>query len=681
MRKLSLPGVAAAAAALVMASCDSDVNGPQSNDNVTVITASISEAAPASRTAIDPTAYEGGHVGLLWSPGDAIGVYDGATVRNARFANQSQTASGRTTFAGNCSNPQYAYYPYSADNDASEVTAVKGSLAAVQSYDAATRVISGDYKYGTPRTGAPSEFDFKHIFSLLRFNVNATGTDIAGETLKSVSITLPESRVLAGDFTFNILNGAYTFTANTSNKVTVEYAGSPVLTDGATHTAYLSCAPDLHEGDAITVEVLTDKKRASFTAEVAYDFKANAIYTFDLNLSAYADRLTIETLPTEPEEETANCYMITTTGEHDFKATVIGNGEKGIIKGAGFHTENPYISPVEAKLLWEDVQGFITGVTLRDGRVHYTANANVGNALIAVYDAQGTILWSWHIWGVGDTLPEDEEITNYNGAKFMMMDRTLGAHSKTSLLVTLYQWGRKDPVPNSAAYWVNGQEVNIEQSYPVYSGETITVQTGVEHPDELVSIPYVETNRLLWGDNNITDHYTFKWPNYLDSAKVEQTQGWTNDKTIYDPCPVGYRVASKFSWTGFCKNNTGSTPGNSSASSRLDRLNYVKYENGFYFKRNQNDVVGTYYPQVGSRGASTGSLWVGGNAPYSTFNYTASYWSSAPQKNKGYAQCLSIGVYDDGSTSSTVANSHNSVNTLDFGYTENAFAVRCVREK
>lgn len=743
MRKLSLPGVAAAAAALVMASCDSDVNGPQSNDNVTVITASISEAAPASRTAIDPTAYEGGHVGLLWSPGDAIGVYDGATVRNARFDNQSQTASGRTTFAGNCSNPQYAYYPYSADNDASEVTAVKGSLAAVQSYDAATRVISGDYKYGTPRTGAPSEFDFKHIFSLLRFNVNATGTDIAGETLKSVSITLPESRVLAGDFTFNILNGAYTFTANTSNKVTVEYAGSPVLTDGATHTAYLSCAPDLHEGDAITVEVLTDKKRASFTAEVAYDFKANAIYTFDLNLSAYADRLTIETLPTEPEEETANCYMITTTGEYDFKATVIGNGEKGIIKGAGFHTENPYISPVEAKLLWEDVQGFITGVTLRDGRVHYTANANVGNALIAVYDAQGTILWSWHIWGVGDTLPGEYEISTKAGSTFQIMDRNLGAFPATDaqrmettrtaeneayvLHCMLYQWGRKDPFPNSDKYYVNGSEVNIANEYPVFvpaSADEATIEAGVRHPEMMVG-KYTgstgdswlaEDKDLLWGD---------------DRFSGQNDGDWTNVKTIYDPSPVGYRVPNYYTFTGFIVPNrtdyslkgvisysTNATTGEiipelskdincvidtvgTGASARWLPLGIHKERIGFaygsssnsdkifgyglYMKRFPNDTEGNYYPMSGYRLANS-------NGKRDGYAKNANYWLSCGAVTNTVGKgTLYLGrffwrtsSYSSGADAGLPSGSsgvNGSIKTQDFRYPLYGNAVRCVREK
>ena len=116
------------------------------------------------------------------------------------------------------------------------------------------------------------------------------------------------------------------------------------------------------------------------------------------------------------QEETANCYMINTTGEHSFLATVIGNGQKGIIPGAGFHTESAYISPKSAKLLWQDMDGFIDASSVRlgtDGRCYYTANKNVGNAVIAVYSGDnqtGDILWSWHIWGVGDEMPSDESV-------------------------------------------------------------------------------------------------------------------------------------------------------------------------------------------------------------------------------------------------------------------------------
>lgn len=651
----------------------------------TVIEASINEAGRATRSAIDPTEYAGGAVGIVWTPEDCLGVFSESTL-NARFANADNLKAGRVRFKGDIADtPLYAYYPYSEVNNNQNADNLYGTLPLSQQWDANTQEIAGYYKYGTPRDGAENEFDFTHLFSLLRFSINASGTEIEGDMLRSVSMQLPSGRVLGGDFTFSAVNGEYKFNATAApdaNVITLNWSSPLTLAAGTTATGYMSCAPDIKEDDELTITVTTDRRTATFTAHAAFAFEAGAIYTFNLNLSEIADRfeLKVEQLPEEQEEETANCYMITTAGEHDFKATVIGNGEKGIIKGAGFHTEDPYINPASAKLLWEDVQGFISDVRLVDGRVHYNATGNVGNAVIAVYsgtDGKGDILWSWHIWGVGDTLPQDEEITNRNGAVFNMMDRTLGVHSLTSYNATLYQWGRKDPIPNSIEYFVDGKSVNIEESYPVFEGSDVTILTGVRNPDKLITLPYVESNHRLWGDNDITDAYTFKYPNYLDAATAEQTIGWTDQKTIYDPSPVGYRVASKYAWTGFVDNKMG---GNQSVSnSRLSQINFVKYENGFYFKKNTDDTVGTYYPQTGSRGAATGSLWVGGNSPYSTLNYTASYWSSAPQKNKGYAQRLQIGIYKD-PNGGTVANSYNTVNTLDFAYCENAYAVRCVRE-
>lgn len=678
--------VAAAVMSLpVLVACenrDPEMNNP---GELTLITATICDAEPSTRSAIDPTEYAGGHVGILWTPEDIVGVYS-TNDKNIPFRNQSETAIGRTQFAGECSNPQYAYYPYHEENATSDMTAVKGHLSAEQTFDSSTGAISGDYKYGTPSATTPGEFTFKHIFSLLRFNLDITGINaLTGESLKSVTLTLPEGRKLAGDFTFDITSGSYNFTGNTSNAVTMRWADMPQLEENKTYQAYMSCAPDMKADDVIMVTVTTSRHTASFSAKIAYDFAANTVYTFNLKLSDFNDgshEFAVEELPVEPEEETANCYMITTAGEHDFKATVIGNGEKGIIKGAGFHTENPYINPQSAKLLWEDTQGFISDVTLRDGRVHYTTTGNVGNAVIAVYsgpNATGDILWSWHIWGVGDTLPADEEITNRNGAKFMMMDRTLGVKSLTSYEAMLYQWGRKDPVPSSLVYYVNNQAADIEKSYPVYSGDDVTILTGIKNPDKLISLPYVATNNYLWGDNNIDDAYTFKWPNYLNDATAEQTKGWTDQKTIYDPSPVGYRVASKFAWTGFVDNKMGSNE--SVGNTRLSQVNYVRYENGYYFKRNADDTTGTFYPQTGSRGASDGSLWVGGNAPYNTVNYTVSYWSSAPQKNAGSAQCLSIGIYNTENQGSTIANSYNKLNSLGFSAMNCVFAVRCMKEE
>ncbi len=551
--------------AITAISCENTQPGEMKQDAETVIIANTADTDINSRTAIDPTDYFGGHIGILWTPDDAIGVF-GGTVRNARFACSATAPTGRAAFTGNCATPQYAYYPYSAANDGADPTSLTGTLQANQSFDSASQRIDGDYKFGYPRPNTENEFDFTHIFALLRFNIEATGTPLAGEYLKSISLALPEGRQLAGDFTFDATDGSYAFAGNTSSTVTLEWADIPALTAGKSYTAYMSVAPDLHADDQVVITILTDRHKATFTKAIAYDFMPNTVYTFNLQLRDFAADMNVEELPVEPEEETANCYMITSAGQHDFKATVIGNGQKGIIPGAGFHTENANIAPRSAALLWEDVQGFISDVELRDGRVYYTTSGNVGNAVIAVYsgtDRQGDILWSWHIWGVGDSMPQDYAITTKEGSTFDIMDRNLGAFPSTDaqrlettrtaeneayvLNCMLYQWGRKDPFPNADTYYTGGAAQNIASSFPVWQPATsaeATIGASVLRPGYIINRAadsngshWLGTDcRLLWGD---------------DAMASGSDGGWSDVKTIYDPSPVGYRVANGNTFTAF----------------------------------------------------------------------------------------------------------------------------------
>lgn len=745
--------VAAAVMSLpVLVACenrDPEMNNP---GELTLITATICDAEPSTRSAIDPTEYAGGHVGILWTPEDIVGVYS-TDDKNIPFRNQSETAIGRTQFAGECASPQYAYYPYHEENATRDMTAVKGHLSAEQTFDSSTGAISGDYKYGTPSATTPGEFTFRHIFSLLRFNLDITGINaLSGESLKSVTLTLPEGRKLAGDFTFDITTGYYTFTGNTSNAVTMRWADMPQLEENKTYQAYMSCAPDMKADDVIMVTVTTSRHTASFSAKIAYDFAANTVYTFNLKLSDFNDgshEFAVEELPVEPEEETANCYMITTAGEHDFKATVIGNGEKGIIKGAGFHTENPYINPQSAKLLWEDTQGFITDVTLRDGRVHYTTTGNVGNAVIAVYsgpNATGDILWSWHIWGVGDTLPADYEVTTKVGGNValgtgsvVLMDRNLGAYPSTdeqrlettrtaeneakSVNCMLYQWGRKDPFPNADKYYVDGNEVNIATTFPVWQPTTTseaTIAASILRPGYMINRPADDTSINNWLGKDVT----LLWGD--DKFSGQLASGWTNVKTIYDPSPVGYRVANFTAFTDFIPVNSisqtfkgGSTmsgDGDDKYPSILSNINCVLsifqkstvnyylpkgmhmerigfaygsssntdkiFGYGLYLKRNKTDAEGNFFSMSGYRFPNTSG---------SRDNYAkaSNIWMScgAHSNTNGAGMfVLSHFVYLTGSGNykepdKGLTSIKPSIQTQYSAYPWCANAVRCVREK
>lgn len=651
---------------------------------------------------------DNGAIAMDWSVGDQIGVFGTGTTSNACFTSTNTYPIRETGFKGTCAmgeKPEYAYYPYNAN--ASDKTAIPVSIPSVQNYSGVASVAQYDFKAANSFADLGDgkyQFNMKQLASLLRLEINLNdiaallaekAVETASESLKS--ITLSSDVRMTGDFTCDITklagNNALNFSGDAGQTLglTINFIDKPALS--GTLVAYAVVAPGAQKGKTLTCTmIVNDFLSVKLSAQMLCDFDGGKYYTLPLNASVFVNNgaAVEDKTPADAEPvagQPSNCYMINAAKTYLFDATVIGNGEAGIIADAGFHTTSASIDPKSAKLMWEDTEGFISGVSLVKGKVHFTAEKNVGNAMIAVFDGAGTVLWSWHIWGVGDTMPEDEEVSSQATisekstlkVKYTVMDRTLGALSKTSYFTTLYQWGRKDPIPNSTTYYVDGQATDIERTYPVHkpgSAADATILTSVQHPECIIDdykgqagdwLASDKTNKynLLWGDANTT--YVF------NKSKPAAGKGWTNVKTIYDPCPSGYRVSSKFAWTGFCGSSSGDTK-------NIDYINFVKYENGYYFKKNSSDGVGIYFPMTGSRGCKTGSLWVGsGASAYSSLNYDASYWASAPSQNLGKGARMSISPYDG--SPSTAQSSANSINTVDeSGNRSAAHPVRCIRE-
>lgn len=652
---------------------------------------------------------DNGAIAMDWSVGDQIGVFGTGTTSNACFTSTNTYPIRETGFKGTCAmgeKPEYAYYPYNAN--ASDKTAIPVSIPSVQNYSGVASVAQYDFKAANSFADLGDgkyQFNMKQLASLLRLEINLNdiaallaekAVETASESLKS--ITLSSDVRMTGDFTCDITklagNNALNFSGDAGQTLglTINFIDKPALS--GTLVAYAVVAPGAQKGKTLTCTmIVNDFLSVKLSAQMLCDFDGGKYYTLPLNASVFVNNgATVEDkTPADAEPvagQPSNCYMINAAKTYSFNATVIGNGEAGIIADAGFHTTSASIDPKSAKLMWEDSEGFISGVSLVKGKVHFTAEKNVGNAMIAVFDGAGTVLWSWHIWGVGDTMPEDEVVSSQATisekstlkVKYTVMDRTLGALSKTSYFTTLYQWGRKDPIPNSTTYFVDGQATDIERTYPVYkpgSAADATILTSIQHPECIIDdykdqagdwLASDKTNNynLLWGDANTT--YVF------NKSKPAAGKGWTNGKTIYDPCPSGYRVSSKFAWTGFCGSSSGDTK-------NIDYINFVKYENGYYFKKNSSDGVGIYFPMTGSRGCKTGSLWVGsGASAYSSLNYDASYWASAPSQNLGKGARMSISPYV-ASPSSSTQTSANSINTVDESGNRSAtHPVRCIRE-
>lgn len=289
---------------------------------------------------------------------------------------------------------------------------------------------------------------------------------------------------------------------------------------------------------------------------------------------------------------TANSYIVSNYGFYKF-AAVQGNSSESV--GA--------VNSVE--VLWEsfgtdtapEVGDLISNVEYSDGYISFeTARIfKEGNALIAAKDASGKILWSWHIW----LTDEPEEQYYYHGAG-IMMDRNLGATSATpgevGSLGLLYQWGRKDPFLGSSSISTStlAKSTGTWPS-PVTSNETYgTIAYAQEHP-----------TRFIIENSSNSDWY------YTGSSSYDNTR-WQSTKTIYDPCPLGWRVPDG-SFEGIWSATQG-TPTSSLSGYPFDSTHI-----GMDFYGTLGDASIIWYPAAGSRHYRTGNLAFVGTSGY--------YWS------------------------------------------------------
>lgn len=216
--------------------------------------------------------------------------------------------------------------------------------------------------------------------------------------------------------------------------------------------------------------------------------------------------------------QTANCYIISEPGAYKFKA-VKGNGNESVGKVAS------------VEVLWEsigtkeipNVGDLIKNVSSSGEYICFNTNPQFqkGNAVIAAKNSDGVILWSWHIW----LTDQPSEQVYYNNAG-IMMDRNLGAFSAQPGSIgskgLLYQWGRKDPFIREDFYNPYGEEYSTGKWTPIvdYGPLDITIQ----YPMSWIGTTY---------DYDHEFHYSMY---YSDNTL------WGREKTIYDPCPIGWRV-------------------------------------------------------------------------------------------------------------------------------------------
>ena len=290
-----------------LCSCSDEAGIRWAGNGNTTITASIDGADALTRTCIDPTEYDNGVVGVLWTPGDQLGVFGNGSTKNALFTNSSTTNVDRASFTGTLAEsetPQYAYYPYSKANAGKAVTELTGTVSAEQTFDLTTGKLTDDWKYGSLKTSTSDghEFTMHHLFAMAKVVIDATGSPVENETLESIEVTLPEGRPLCGDFTFSAVDGSYTL-GTCTNSVKMVWSDKPALTSGKSYTGYLTLIPEgVKENDKITIKILTSQHQATFEVPCLVNFQKGTIYSMPMTLTSLADKMN-EVYGTEPTYE------------------------------------------------------------------------------------------------------------------------------------------------------------------------------------------------------------------------------------------------------------------------------------------------------------------------------------------------------------------------------------------
>lgn len=282
---------------------------------------------------------------MIWDTKESIGVY-GSRMTNVKFTSTNkyyQQAS--TTFSGGSlfSSPQYAYYPYSADNASNDMTAVRGNLPSTQFFSTVLKKMNTDYKIGvySSRSWTGYKFSFYHLLTFLKFTINADGTPLQGDELQRITLEVMtadgQPRQMNGQFTFDLTKSSaesissWDSPGQDGNKITLGFNDTPDLTEGSTYRGYASAAPLSIPGDILYFEIVTDKHVATFSRSSKATFGANKVINYPLTLANFTDMVVEEIpeyVPEEPSDDPLAGLTDATPVLNSFKFTVENNPGK-----------------------------------------------------------------------------------------------------------------------------------------------------------------------------------------------------------------------------------------------------------------------------------------------------------------------------------------------------------------
>ena len=348
---------------------------------------------------------------------------------------------------------------------------------------------------------------------------------------------------------------------------------------------------------------------------------------------------------------------------------------------AGHAIDDPWIEKTHgganasvdgAEVVWADAANLVHSPSIThvggEGFLDFevtAADIQNGNAVVAVTKGSGaskTVLWSWHLWFAPKDALDKIKVTNHQNKDYYFTKEALGwkliqwrsstytsartvkvkveqtvanngAKAYTVINITqnpggvkkgattLYQFGRKDAFPGVAK-----ADLASNSHFTENAGDNMSITNGILNPDKF----YIKGSN--W------------WNNYgyynLWSADNTVTANWNvgNDnpvvKTVYDPCPVGFKMPANNAFTGFTTTGLNTT---SQSDMNVDGTSDgQQWTNNFghNFWTSSSKTATINFPASGYRSAFSGPFSLVGNGGY--------YWLAVPN-NTNFGCTLSFG--------------------------------------
>lgn len=481
---------------------------------------------------------------VVWHEGDKIGLFvdDNTAQYEFTLCSEANKVVGSFMGEGVSGVKYYAYYPYSAE----EANMTSGKMLTVPLATMQEYAAGGFAKGSNPMVAIssdPQALVFQNLCGVMKLQLTGDAV-LRSIKVESLSASGGKGKYISGRGnvyanTEMLTNNSYTF-GSTSSSCRFNYVkltGIDVLLDKTTPQAFYIVVPagDYNTtGGSMRFTVETDKGTM---------FKSSTTQ-FTINRSKIRSFSAFEVVPAGIESATAtfygtaNCVEMNpeqTSAEVDC-APYYTCSENFAYE---FVTNELLTKAASAKVLWCDTKENLVTVDLDAAmqKIRVTkAAGDTGNAVVAICDDSGAILWSFHIWA-HETYADKRAVAG-DGTVYAMMDINLGATSNVhdaSSVGLYYQWGRKDPFRGITTTGTSAPTYG--ESWPTDVGAG-TMEYAVQHPMTLITAgQYFWFTEYMSGSESNSfwgNPYTLSMSNPLPTKGI---------KTIYDPCPAGYRVA------------------------------------------------------------------------------------------------------------------------------------------